>query len=120
LKRDLDLIRKIVLAVEASPTGFAQGAPNVEGYSDDQIGYHSYLLIDGGFAKGPETTTLSSTGPSARIMHLTSKGHDFAESARDEARWKKATGIVKEKVGDATIDIIKDVLTGLLRDGLGI
>lgn len=45
MKRDLDLIRKMLLAIEESPSGFA---PELKfpGYTDAQIGYHAYLLID--------------------------------------------------------------------------
>ncbi len=120
MRRDLELIRKIILAVEASPHGNAPNPLLIEGYSEEQIGYHSYLIVDAGLAEGYDVGHMGSPGPEWVVLHLTHAGHDFADSARDEKRWAKATGIVKEKVGDATIDVIKDVLSGLIRGGLGI
>ena len=43
MKRDLDLIRKIVLTVEDLPTGNVPEEIEVDGYTSEQVGYHSYL-----------------------------------------------------------------------------
>ena len=58
MKRDLELIRNLVLAIEASPTGYAPDKIDIPGYSPEQIAYHSYLLIDSGFAKGVDLDLL--------------------------------------------------------------
>ena len=44
MKRDLDLIRKLVLAIEDNPTGFVTDDVHIDGYSEEQIGYHSYAM----------------------------------------------------------------------------
>jgi len=120
LIRDLDLIRKLVLAVEAVPTGYVQNEIEVDGYSKEQIGYHGYLLVDAGLAKGIDATTISDTSPQWRILHLTSAGHDFADAARDESTWHKATGMVKDKAGGVTLDVMKQVLVSLIKNALGL
>ena len=120
MKRDLDLIRKIVLAVEAAPGGYADYPLKIEGYSDEQIGYHSYLVVDAGLAEGEDITTMGSTGPEWMIQHLTHEGHDFADAARDESRWKRATGLVKQTAGDATLDVIKEVLVKIVKGAIGL
>jgi hypothetical protein len=67
MQRDLDLIRKMVLAIEAAPSGWAPHPLEIEGYSRAQVGYHAYLLVNGGFAEGQDTTTNDSEGPQAFI-----------------------------------------------------
>jgi|SRR5688572_11845634 len=119
MKRDLDLVRKIVLAVEALPSNGTNDEIEIEGYTREEIGYHSYLIVDSGFAKGIDVTTMSDRSPMWMILHLTSAGHDFADASRDEATWTKATGLVKEKAGGVTIEIIKDVLVGVIKGTLG-
>ncbi|MFZ2404550.1 MAG: DUF2513 domain-containing protein, partial [Methylobacter sp.] len=47
MKRDMDLIRKILLAVESGKQGMT-----VEDYDDDTLRYHQALVIDAGLAKG--------------------------------------------------------------------
>ena len=120
MKRDLELIRKLVLASEASPTGYVKDDIMIEGYSTEQIGYHSYLLVDAGLARGVDATTIGRSSPNWRILHLTSAGHDFADSARDEGTWRKATGLVQDKAGGVTLDLMKQVLISLIKNALGL
>jgi hypothetical protein len=119
MKRDLELIRKMVLAIEDSPTAYA---PRLEfdGYTDAQVGYHAYLLIDAGFARGQDTTTFDSDGPEAIITSLTWDGHEFADAARDDSRWTKAMGLVQEKGGAVTIAVLTQVLVGLMKGAFGL
>src|SRR5262245_22030484 len=103
MKRDLDLIRKIVLKIEEAPTGWAPQGLKIEGYEDDQIGYHSYLIVDAGLARGQDVTHFGSSGPTWIITNLTTAGHDFAQAARDQTRWKSVMDFVRSKGGDVTI-----------------
>lgn len=118
MKRDLELIRKLVLAAEASPSGYVKDDLEIGGYSPEQIGYHSYLLVDAGLAKGVDTTIFGSSSPNWRLLHLTSVGHDFADSAREESTWRKATGLVKDRAGTVTLDVMKQLLVSLIKKAL--
>ena len=120
MKRDMELIRKMVLALEDEPTGFAPRDLNFPGYTSEQIGYHAHLLIEGGYAKGFDATNHDSSGPEAVLTSLTWKGHEFVDAARDESRWKKATGIVKEKSGSVTIDVLTQLLVELMKRTIGL
>ena len=119
MRRDLDLIRKMLLAVEEAPTGFAPDL-KFEGHTDAQVGYHAFLLIDAGLAQGADATTHGSEGPEAIILNLTWEGHEFAEAARDESRWRKAKSIVAEKGGGITLDVMKALLVSLTKAALGL
>ncbi len=118
MKRDLDLIRKMLLAVEDAPTGFAPTL-RFDGHTDAQVGYHAYLLIDAGLAKGANVTSHGSDGPVAMIQYLTWEGHEFADAARDETRWKKAKSIA-DKGGGITLDVMKELLISLAKAALGL
>jgi hypothetical protein len=120
VKRDMELIRKIVLAIEGAPTGYAPHPFEVEGYTDEQVGYHAYLIIDAGLATGTDGTTSDSSSPEAMLNSLTWAGHEFADAARDETRWKKAMGIVQEKGGSITLAVLTQLLTTLMKSALGL
>ena len=120
MKRDIELIRQIVLQIESMATGYVFEKLTVDGCSDEQIGYHSYLIADAGLAKGLDQTGIDAKSPYWHILHLTSAGHDFADAVRNDSTWKKATGIVKEKAGGATVEILKEVLTRMVKDTLGL
>lgn len=119
MKRDLELVRNMLFAVEDAPTGFAPEL-NFEDYTPSQVGYHAYLLIDAGLAKGAELTHFGSPGPEARITSLTWEGHEFAEAARDPDRWKQAMKIVKDKGGSVTLDVLKQLLISLMKLAVGV
>jgi uncharacterized protein DUF2513 len=122
MKRDMELIRKILLAVEASPSGWAPSEVHelqMEGYSEEEVGYHALLVIEAGFAKG-EDMTGAGLSPRGFLYRLTWQGHEFLDAARDDTRWNKAWTIVREKAGSVTVDVLKQVLTGLMKDALGL
>jgi hypothetical protein len=118
MKRDKELIRKLVLAVEDARNGYAPNGIDVEGYTQEQIRYHAYLLLDGGFIEGDRIDNTDSDSPEAIVRNLTWKGHEFADAARDETRWKKAVGIVQEKGGSVTISVLTQLLIELMKRGL--
>jgi hypothetical protein len=119
MRRDLDLIRKMVLAIEDAPSGFAPEL-RFDGYTEEQVAYHSYLLIDAGYAEGADVTHMGSTGPEARILKLKWAGHEFAAAARDDSRWKKALGLVEDKAGSVTLEVLKQLLAALMKSALGL
>lgn len=119
MQRDMELIRKILLVIEQSDSGWAPQL-QIEGYSEAQIGYHAYLLIDAGLAHGQDASTLRSDAPQGLITSLTWEGHEFAEAARDSGRWSRAMGIVAEKGGDVTLDVLKQLLVSLMKASFGL
>lgn len=120
MKRDMQLIRKLVLAIEDESTGYAPDNLNIDGYTPEQIGYHAYLIMDAGLAKGIETGAYGDSSPSAILVNLTWAGHEFADAARDQTRWNKAMGIVQEKAGTVTLAVLTQLLTSLMKGTLGL
>ena len=108
-----------MLEIEDAESGWAPEL-SFEGYTASQIGYHAHLLIDAGLAKGVDTTPMGSQAPIAQITRLTWAGHEFIETARDDTRWIRALAIVKEKGGAITFDILKQVLSSLMRETFGL
>jgi hypothetical protein len=120
MKREMDLIRSMVLAVEDAPHGFAVDDLVIDGYTREQIDYHAYLLIQGGLVRGEEISCFGDASPVGRISSLTWEGHEFAAAARDESRWKEATRIAKEKSGTVTVGVITQFLAALMKAPLGL
>lgn len=119
MQRDMELIRKILMVIEQTPTGYAPEL-EIEGYLSTQVGYHAYLLIDAGLAHGHEVSAIGSEAPQGLIISLTWEGHEFAEAARDDRRWNRAMGMVAEKGGDVTLDVLKQLLVSLMKGSSGL
>lgn len=120
MRRDLELIRLIVLEVESQPTGYMMGDLQIEGYTKDQVSYHSYLIVDSGLAQGIEITSMDDTSPNWKILHLTSAGHDFAEAARNDSVWQKAVAFTTRNAGTAVMEVFRQVLVETVKQNAGL
>jgi YD repeat-containing protein len=113
MKRDMDLVRKILLAFDENRSGFAPRPLTIDGYTDEEVGYHVLLMDEAGLLVGKEVTSSSgSKSPSAIPIRMTWDGHDFLDAARDAGRWSKATAAV----GSAAFDVLKFALGALAKD----
>ncbi|MBI4718739.1 MAG: DUF2513 domain-containing protein [Planctomycetes bacterium] len=114
----MELVRRILLAVEGSPGGFAPREIQLEGYSTRQIAYHAHLMIEAGLIEGIDTTHPGSDGPEAIPRSLTWAGHEFLDAARDDRRWKKAMETARSHATAVTFDVLKSILVALARDAI--
>ena len=112
MKRDMDLVRKILLELEDTPYELGGFDLELKGYSPDQISYHVMLLNEAGLIEGHDLSTYS--GPKWRPKRLTWEGHEFIEASRDESRWEKAKNIMKEKGSGMAFDVLRSVLIQLM------
>ena len=114
MKRDMDLIRLILLNVEG------EEEIDLSLYTQEKIGYHSWLLSDAGLVEGQDITGLGDGHPEAIITWLNWEGHDFLDAARDDTTWNKAQTTIQEKVGTVTFDMLKALLVALTKEQLGL
>src|ERR1700741_3884513 len=100
MKRDMDLLRSLLLEVEKLPFvagGYSTGV-KVPGFSDEEVCYHAKLadeqgLIDAKFLPG--TTDFM-------VQRLTYEGHEFLDAARSDTMWNKAKATVMKNAGTLT------------------
>jgi Hypothetical protein (DUF2513) len=113
MQRNMDLVRMILLRMEADPSGRAPNDLGIRSYERDQVGYHAHIMAQEGLIEAIEVTGFESTGPEVIPTGLTWKGHEFLDLARDQERWNKAKAIIA-KVGTAPISVWMKVLGDLL------
>ena len=119
MKRDMELVRKILLAVEESEHGSVHGV-QMEGYTAEQIGYHAHLMKEAGLIHAAVTTHLGSPSPEAMPTGLTSQGHDFLDAARSDTVWNRAMKKIRESGGSITFSALTALLKKLVEQQLGI
>ena len=120
MKRDMDLVRKILLAVEAEESGYAKANPTIEGYSQEQVDYHIYLMWQAGLVDAADSSAMDSSSPGAILNSITWKGHDFLDAAKSSSVWEKAKEKAKAVGGAMTFDLLKELLVATARDQLGL
>lgn len=109
MKRDMQLIRKVMLAAEGIKDPYDLIDPKVEGHNETEISYHIALLDDAGLLKGQDRSAIGvfrwSAGP------LTWAGHEFVAAIRDEAAWNEALDIADKSAAGASFELLKKALT---------
>lgn len=120
MKRDMDLVRQILLNATAQENGYANENPEIEGYTEDQIGHHIYLMHQAGLVEAADTSSMDGDSPTALLISVTWKGHDFIEAARSNTVWSQAKDKAKSVGGSLTFDLMKELLVATARSQLGL
>ncbi len=120
MRRDIELIRKLLLALEAQEHAYVRKTIEVEGYSEEQVGFHFYLIGEAGLARVIDNTDVSGESPSAMPLHLTWAGYEFLEAAKDETLWGKAKEKVLKPAGGAAFGVLLEWLKAEAKSRLGI
>jgi len=111
MKRDLDLIRKILLALEDKQNDDWLEFSHPD-YSQEEIDYNSNLIYDAGLADGMNMGT--ARHPDQYVLSkLTWQGHEFLDASRDDSIWEKAKSLIKTKVSTVSFQVFLNVLTKL-------
>jgi hypothetical protein len=120
LKRDMDLVRTILMRIEESgDPGISDFSPFLdESYTNEQIQYHLGLIYQAGLIDAEPAGSFE--GASWIVKGLTWNGHEFVEAARDKNRWQKAKDIVLDKVGSLAFSHLLPVLLDLGLQRLGL
>jgi hypothetical protein len=119
MKRDMDLIRELLLKLEALPLGrggIAVISPNtaeiaVQGHDADQIANHLSLMREAGLVDSPGPPPMSG---GMMFRRLSWQGHDFLDSIRDPEVWNK-TKKGAAAAGGFTFDLLKDLAKGFIK-----
>ena len=101
MKLDKDLVREILLQVEASPDPMAMVEIIAPDHSQEEIAYHVQILDEAGFIEALNLSSMS--GYDWRPKRLTYQGHEFLDTIRDAEAWR----ITKETAKNAGVASIK-------------
>jgi hypothetical protein len=104
MKRDLDLIRSLLLNVESDGEHAVPA-----GHTNEEVADHVQQLIEEGLVEGVVVRDREGVPSGAAIVRLTSKGHDFVDATRNPSFWIKTKGYVTKNLPGWTLSILKEV-----------
>ena len=122
MQRDMDIARRILLEVEEFPFHgermFSPESTTLANVPDNIVSYHVMLLHEAGLLKGIDMSSMD--GLKWVPTRLTWAGHEFLDAARDDGRWTKAKGTIREKAGTVAFEVLKELLAQLAKASLGL
>jgi hypothetical protein len=120
VKRDMDLIRRILLVAEGAEERSASAADVATDVWDEQtVARHIELMIEAGLIVGYLSEDLGGS-VTAFVFRLTWVGHDFLDSVRSDTVWEKTRTIIASTVGAASFEVVKAVAVGFAMKALGL
>lgn len=121
LKRDMELVRKILFKIEEvfEYAPISTREIQIDGYTDDQIGYHLRILADARLIDIIDANTKQSGMFTCFVRGITWEGHEFLDAVRDEGVWNHTKKALLP-IGSASFDVVKSVAVAYIRSRLGL
>lgn len=122
MKRNLDLIRTILLCLEeANPNELLTVSSFVtDEYDEHTISLHIKLLLDCNYIEATPVRYISMQFDDFRISRITSSGYDYLDSVRNENVWTKTKEKISEVGESVSLDVVKKVASSTILTMLGI
>ena len=119
MKRDMDLVREIMLKIEALPAG-PPVLYRVSEVEDLVLLNHLEMLIDAGLVRGKISRSQGARGDVIGISTLTWDGHEWIDLVRDPRVWEEAKTTLQENGSALSFELTKAVATRIHRVRMGL
>ncbi|MBG0803820.1 DUF2513 domain-containing protein [Methylocystis sp. H4A] len=124
MKRDMDLVREILLKLEPLPAHFDNPIPLIvgaeplvfKGRSADEIAYHIRIMTQGDLIS---MGGIDANGHIASYYGFRWLGHEFLDDVRDPEIWRKIRARVKG-IGGAGLGLMWEIAKAEIKIQLGL
>jgi hypothetical protein len=119
MKRDMDLIRQILLIAEArGEQHHLSGELKVPGHSTEVVAKHIELMEEAGLIEANILRIEARGALRGDVERITWEGYDFLEQARNEHLWSRAKGLLRKAGAGLTVETLRFALTELAKAAL--
>jgi hypothetical protein len=124
MKRDWDTIREILAKLEGSESNRAFQLSSFPPDRAAEISYNMELLIEAGLVEGSMSKAIGPGTHNFLARRLTWSGHEFLDSIRSDAVWKKTKSSFISNGISMTFDLVKsvasEVAAAMIKTSMGI
>jgi hypothetical protein len=121
MKRNIDLIRKLLIYLEEKKDDrMIKEMPKLDDHNSAEVMYHFVLMDEAKLIRCEREVTESGRVIKVYPFTLTWHGHEFLEASRNEDIWNKAKTVLKAKSGSLSFDLLKALLISMLGESLGL
>lgn len=104
-KRNLDIIRELLLTAESVPLDendeFNTGFVDFMGELTPNQGFNLALMRDAGLIEGKDANI--------GLFRVTNAGHDYLDAVKNDGIWAKTKSVVEAEGGSLALELIKSL-----------
>lgn len=121
MKRDWELIRRIMFRAEETPNRSLDSSDLVDAEHDERsVADHVQQLKDAGLVEASVLRSAQDGPVAAQVDRLTWHGHEFLEAIRNDTVWSKTKDAMRKRGGAVTLDIVQSVATAIAKGMWGV
>lgn len=120
MTRDMELVRQILVAVEARNDCFTFEELSIEGHEPPEVSGHLEMMAEAGYVEVEDLTTMGSGYRKLCPRRLTWAGHDFLDSVRNESVWTDVKRKIATQGGSLPFEVIKALAVSTVKAHLGL
>lgn len=105
----MDLVRSILMQVEAAQRPIDSGELDCLGKSPDEVLYHIEIMCQRGLIDAKLNRAWGGDVTDCTVSGLTWDGRDYLDAMRDARVWSRAKRAIADSVGSTTFDVVKRV-----------
>lgn len=115
MKRDMELIRKILFTIEDKyvDTWLSSSEIPIDGYDMKTIGYHCAILHEAGLLYDYEGQYGDGELQQFGVSRLTWDGHELLDKIKSDTVWNKTKDTIKAKGIPFVLDTVKEIATAV-------
>ena len=114
MKRDMDLIRLILLKIQAEYQSTGLCNLQIEGYEPEVVAFHCKILNERGLISSYKARYADDKIYFFSVGGLTWDGCDYLERIRDNSQWTKIKRIIKGQGLPLIIETVKEISSALI------
>lgn len=114
MKRDMELCRAILFAIEEEFVDVALYNLQIPEYTTEQVAYHCKILYDAGLIAAYNARFASDHIYSFGVGSLTWEGHDFLDKIRQDTIWNKTKEVITKQGLPMVIEVVKQVAQSII------
>lgn len=118
MKRDMDLVRRILFALETQDDNSDLRFFKIDGVEGVTLSGHIHLMCEAGLIEASEQKNRAESNWTPR--RVTWRGHEFLDAIRNDTLWSKVKEAVLEKTGGLALSALEACAKHFLKQTLGI
>lgn len=115
MKRDMELVRKILFRIEEEFVGESIRDLEITGYSMVSVAEHCHLMYEYGLLDEYKPIKADGTPVLAFFVgNLTWEGYDFLDKIRQDTVWNKTKDVITKKGLPMVLDVVKQISSSII------